>query len=203
MVEGPAGVTSDPGVSRSHLGPRGPAQQPGMLGAAPMPARRLPCGLRAVRLGSKRSSASRAGPAAARDSSLAASPSAAAAGLVKVTRAVRLPPNPPSQDGPARPGRSSPPPALVWPRRIPHLPQTIGDAAGTSRDVSGNRSRSQPQIQAVPGGGPNPRKRAGAPPTAEAQGGGRVGEVARYTSTAAQDPGRSAGSGPAPDDGGA
>lgn len=53
-------------------------------------------------------------------SSLVASPSAAAAGLVKVTRAVRLPPSPPFQDGPARPGRPSPPPALAWPRRIPH-----------------------------------------------------------------------------------
>lgn len=64
MVEGLAGapvtqewtgVTSGPGVSRSHLGPMGPAQQPG--GARRRPHARWPPPLRArgsaLRLGAK------------------------------------------------------------------------------------------------------------------------------------------------------
>lgn len=162
----PRGTQESPGAHGPSAAARGARRRPHACWPPPLPARGS-----ALRLGAKRSLASRAGPAAAMHSSPVASPSA---GLVKVTRAVRLPPNPPSQDGPAGPGRPSLPPVLAWPRsgsHTRHFPPSVGDAAGMSERSCGRRRRSGSgtQIPAGRGGWRSPGKRASAPPTAGAR----------------------------------
>lgn len=208
------GVTSGPGVSRSHLGPMGPAQQPGVLGAAPMPAGRLPCGRGALRCVSGPNDPWRHGPSRRLPCKLT--------GGVTVRWA---PKGNPSCEAPREfsiPGgpRGARPPlpasgtclASEW---IPHqtLTPSVGDAAGMSERSCGRRRRSGsgPQIPAGRGGWPSAGKRASAPPTAGARGrpppfrtGSRaVRGDARCASAATQEPGRSAGSGHAPHEGGA
>lgn len=131
---GAGGRTSDPGMDGRHQWPRGKQESPGAHGpsaAAGGCSAPPPCPLAASPAGAGLCVASRgqmilgvtgrAGGCHA--SSPVASPSA---GLLKVTRAVRLPANSPSQEGPAGPGRPSLPPVLAWPRsgsHTRHLPR--------------------------------------------------------------------------------
>ena len=108
-----------------HLWLRGPTQQLGRLGAGPMSRAASPAGERlSVSFRSVGCSASRGLPPPS-TTHQAASPYAAATGLLKRTRAGRPPRPPPRlqpsvQGLPAKPGLPSPTPALALPRGGSH-----------------------------------------------------------------------------------
>lgn len=168
------GVTNGPRISRSHLGPTGPAQQPWVLGAAPMPAGHLPCGRGALRCVSGPNDPWRHGPGRAGGCHAQLTCGVTVRWARKGNPSCKAPPESSIQDGPAGPSRPSLPPVLAWPRsgsHTRHLPPSVGDAAGMSERSCCRRRRSGsgPQIPAGRGGWPSPGKQASAPPTAGAR----------------------------------